>query len=580
MIKISGTNSSRYTRRSYSKKGRPIPVIITLAIIMVLTSSCGRIVSGYVVTQIIRSFVNKNNTSEDFSNVATVYENNANFRQAVDLYDKGEYYEAEKFLLEAYSELQVKYSQDTLEMAAVNCFFAKTYCSLEQYNKCGEYAMNAYTTFDKYLGITNTQTRSAKYYVCISNIYNGNTSQGYADFSELIKYTKGDHEVVVTYVNFAAFCFQVDDYTMAQKCYDFLFDYFDSHPYLYESCQCDDVHTIRLYADLSTFERIKGNLPASLEYILKAISEHEKHYDGITAGMADAYQRASQIYLDLFQCDEALRYADLALEATKKLFGEINKDAARIYQMYGDIYSELKSLDEAIQNYQRAADIAMEATGNHSILLADIYTSMSIYYQSRCYDTEKAIEYCLKGIDIYKDNLSSYSVNCSVSYQNLAEFYANLGREQDTYDASLKSLQILIIYLGEDNVRTSTAYSQLALICYEIGDTEDALLLANRSNAFYEKFPDNFSWRKGYTEYVLGHILVGIEQYNEGYKHLIQAYSIFSETQGETHNNTKMAYNKLVKLYQTLAPDMPFDEWLKTEHLAFETSQPEITMSP
>lgn len=98
---------------------------------------------------------------------------------------------------------------------------------------------------------------------------------------------------------------------------------------------------------------------------------------GDSNGMAMCYSNLSRIYLEGGKHQEAIAYANRALETIRP--GNYIVIEAGTYQQLGDIYGELKQYDKAVAYVQKA--LAAARTSDNKVIVKDCYKSLSELYQ-------------------------------------------------------------------------------------------------------------------------------------------------------------------------------------------------------
>lgn len=143
-------------------------------------------------------------------------------------------------------------------------------------------------------------------------------------------------------------------------------------------------------------------------------------------GAAICYSNLSRVALEKQNHQEAIRYAQLALET----IGSGNKKLeAATYQQLADVYGELGDIPKAISSVNKALSIARET--DNKIVVRDCYKSLSEMYEATS-QHQKAYQYLLAAYRI-KDSIQPL------------EFNRQLAQMQTRYETEKKEAQIKLL---------------------------------------------------------------------------------------------------------------------------------------
>lgn len=191
--------------------------------------------------------------------------------------------------------------------------------------------------------------------------------------------------------------------------------------------------------------------------------------------------------------DDALKFAQQALDLTIKIFGTENLQTAGAYKNLSIVYREKKKYKEAIENLRKALEIYQRKPETNEKELANTYENLASTYFFIGKEKDAEENY-LKAIEASEKTFGKESKESFPSVTALAIFYARTKNTEKAQDYYLKSYALAIKYFGTNSNELETLriyeqyYSQqsnlqrsndplkeykkkkFALLGYELGD--------------------------------------------------------------------------------------------------------------
>lgn len=141
--------------------------------------------------------------------------------------------------------------------------------------------------------------------------------------------------------------------------------------------------------------------------------------------------------------DEALKFAQQAVELSLKIYGMESLETAAAYSNLGVIYREKKKYKESVENLQKAADIYQKLPGLKSDKLVDAFEMLAFSQFLDGNKTEAEANY-LQALEIIENKFGKESKESFQPALNLAGFYARDKKFDKADEFYLKSYAIAV----------------------------------------------------------------------------------------------------------------------------------------
>ena len=374
------------------------------------------------------------------------------YEEAIDAWTELNYSEAESKLLEvekAIESTDVHYYAD--DDAIIKEALGLLYLDLADYSKAYDYLIDAYVTMNEVWGDKKTTGTPEQYYPAAISIALCHYYYAIGDYDsctlELQKLKDLNNETetfnskvkylqlfVVDIMNdIEANIYKdrgkyIDAYNLYVQNIDICKEYINSSDdkelgYILIIKECTLLGDI--CSDLSNNEEFKNSANDFYELALKYAGK----FDGEFKEKISAEIMTKQGY---FLCsrgddpDQGIKKIDEAIEMLENLrnSGKNSPDIIAAYISCAEVNGFIKDDNEmALSYYDKAENISQEIYGYNHPKTAKVYESMGRYYSNKLSETDTAIEYYNKSIDIYKNLLAEKSANVGMLYYHLAGCY-------------------------------------------------------------------------------------------------------------------------------------------------------------
>ncbi len=146
--------------------------------------------------------------------------------------------------------------------------------------------------------------------------------------------------------------------------------------------------------------------------------------------------------------DDALKYANQAVELSLKIYGDENAETAVAYSNLGTIQRDKQKYKDSAINFQKAVDVYLKLNDLKGTELIDSYENLaiSLYYNRKENDS---ITNYLKAIEVAKVKFGPQSKENFVLTLNLANLYARDKKFEISDEYYLKSYELAWKHFGK-----------------------------------------------------------------------------------------------------------------------------------
>src|SRR5262245_32634562 len=171
---------------------------------------------------------------------------------------------------------------------------------------------------------------------------------------------------------------------------------------------------------------------------------------------------------DAGKYDEALPFAERALEIRERLLGIEHRDVAAAINSLAGIYTGKGEYVKAEPLYKRALDIREKGLGKDHPDTAESLNNLAALYseQGKYVEAEPLFK---RSIDIYEKTLGKDHPDTAESLNNLALLYVQQGKYGEAEPLHNRALDIREKALGKDHPTTAQSLNNLAVLYSEQG---------------------------------------------------------------------------------------------------------------
>ena len=241
-----------------------------------------------------------------------------------------------------------------------------------------------------------------------------------------------------------------------------------------------DSYEFLLYqAELASFYSLVNKNDKAIELIKASIKCLEKDNDSlIILARTDMEYHLSGYYNLVNDYNNSLVYAQKVLEVYKELYGVNNEKYISALERVASCMTDLSRSKEAITMQKTILEYRKNHNDslNYAIISCDIsrsYAAIGNY--------EEAISFCIQGQEILERLLGEDNLQSRQALTNLSSYYEKSGRFDDAIHISLRLSNICKKYFGIDSFEYAEALSCYSRHIYIRGDLTDAIDAEERS---------------------------------------------------------------------------------------------------
>lgn len=235
-----------------------------------------------------------------------------------------------------------------------------------------------------------------------------------------------------------------------------------------------------LYNYLSFYLYSVARYTEAESFYVKAVAISENLFGKEHPETAQSYNNLAELYREQARYTNAEPLYEQALAISKQVLGDDHVDTARIYNNLALLYAAQGKYELVEISYQKVIKIFENIPGDE-MLLADTYNNLAEFYRNSGKQDkyEEAESLYKKSLLIREQHLASDHPKIGQSYNNLALLYLDQSKsDQSMYEKAesllRKALTINKSVLGGEHPETSSTYNNLAQVYYLQGKFEEA----------------------------------------------------------------------------------------------------------
>ena len=302
---------------------------------------------------------------------------------------------------------------------------------------------------------------------------------------------------------------------------------------------------------------------AKLLHVNGRYAEALTMYDRLRDEMA--HEQNSSLYAEVLYCtgwtynrlgryDDAIAFAQQALELYRRLSCADTIDAANCENVIGATYTDKGEYDKAIEYYQMALAVWLKKLGDDHPNIAMVFNNIGSAYCNKG-EYDKAIEYYQRSLSIRRKKLGLDHPYVAVLLSNIGFALMLKGEYDKSIEYYRNSLAISRKKLGPDNPKTADVETILGYSLVMTGSSAEGLKLLDHAFAVRNKKFGDDNLDTAERRHYLGLELLKLYRKNRSpadlqaaEKHLNLARDVRMKKHGPEHKQTKETIRALEEL--------------------------------
>jgi len=323
------------------------------------------------------------------------------------------------------------------------------------------------------------------------------------------------------------------------------FDTFNN-PEGYQNYLSEIYDLLSLYYECNDYENA---IKTEELYVNKPISK-EIVTDKIQSRLLDIYKRIGDFYYNAENIEKASEYFSLALNGYNNLYNsskkaEIILSLIDTYNSVGLLLCEEKKYDQALKYFVEALSICKELSENNENLLSILASCNNnvalAYHKQKLFGSAESfyIESIKIKESIFAHSPKSTAINLAISYDNLAQIYAEQGQFKQAEELYGKAINIckentpIEVYAKH----VSRIYTNLSVMYMTASDYNNAELSVKKSLELFELTKTNINaYDYSNALSTLGVILLNTNNYKTSIEKNQAAFDILNELNKKSSN--------------------------------------------
>ncbi|CAF1335730.1 unnamed protein product [Rotaria sordida] len=245
----------------------------------------------------------------------------------------------------------------------------------------------------------------------------------------------------------------------------------------------------REYVDMGTAHHHLGDLDLALKYFTMATDIQTS-----PKSLSYTYNQIALLYRDKGNPQLALEYFQKTLHIEEQILktNQYNPVMATMYNNIGEIYVQLGDDENALKYLHHALDIRLKGTVSTHTDLAAIYTNLGNVY-SRRNELKKALEVLEKALEIDTQKFGNNHESLAITHNNISAVYKEMNDLPRAVHHLETALRILLrLQAGENHVYISELQLNLGMVQFALGNSNKALRITQKAlQNQLKKLPEN-----------------------------------------------------------------------------------------
>ncbi|MBI5915103.1 MAG: CHAT domain-containing protein [Bacteroidetes bacterium] len=424
-------------------------------------------------------------------------------------YYKQDYFEAEKWYLEAKGIRERVVGKENTDFAKILTSLGVLYWSMGNYEKAETFYLEAKGIQEKVVGNKNTD------------------------------YAKSLNNLALLYGDMGNYEKAEPLYLESKAIYEKVLG--KEHPDYSQSLN----NLANLYADMGNFEKAEPLYLESKAIYEKVLGKEHPEYTQCLGNLAILYQ-------DMGNYEKAELLYFEAKSIYEKNLGKEHPEYASILNNLGILYFSMGNYEKAEPLYLEAKDIREKVLGMEHPKYAGSLNELGILYQEMG-NYEKSEPLFLKAKAIYEKTLGKDHPRYANSLNNLGIFYWRLGNYEKAEPLYLEAKAIREKVLGMEHPDYGWSLNNLGLLYHDMGNYEKAETLYLEAIAIFEK-----NHGKQHPDYAvsldnLALLYQDKGNYEKAETLYLESKAIYEKTLGKEHTAYVANLHKLASVYNKLS---------------------------
>ena len=348
-------------------------------------------------------------------------------------------------------------------------------------------------------------------------------------------------------------------------------------------------NTIQLYSLLGAMYSSMCNFSKALEYNDIAIAIATNYYGKDNLGVMPFLLGKGELYANLCKIDDAHKLYDKVKNTYISHFGDSCKQMSSVLISEARLLMMEGYVEQALEILKSVETQMISVYGVSSPQLCGVYNSLAQAYMGIMQFGE-AKKYYQKSLDIVKNNLGEYNVNCIIPLVGLGNVYLSedvAGQQiEEATRLFFKASNIAISVYGSRNANTASIDALLGQISLRKGNLQDAYNKFQKYNAsVMQTVGESTHWHVANGHMNMGHYYIA--KANEAssrqdpvnthsyaslaMEEYVKAKEIIEEIYGSDYAGVAGIYSAIAQAHYTLQqPDSAITTYIKAAELTIK----------
>jgi tetratricopeptide (TPR) repeat protein len=453
-----------------------------------------------VTSQPSRNIIVQNNETDQLTKAKKLND------EAVELYGKGKYVEAEPLYQQALAIYQKVLGDEHPDTATLVNNLALLYYSQSNYPQAEAFYQRALAIRKKVLGDEHPDTATS-----VNNL-------------ALLYYSQSNYPQAEAFYQRAL--------AIRKKVLG------DEHP-----------DTATSLHDLALLYLAQGNYQKAESFYQQALAIRKKVLGDEHPDTATSLNHLGALYLAQGNYQKAESFYQQSLAIRKNMLGDEHPDTATSFNDLALLYKNQGKYQEAEPLYQQALAIRKKVLGDEHPDTATSLNNLGALYLAQG-DYPQAEPFYQQALAIKKKILGEQHPDTATSLNDLAALYLAQGNYQKAEPLYQQALAIYQKVLGDEHPYTATSMNHLAALYLAQGNYQKAESLYQQALAIYQKVLGDEHPDTATSMNHLGALYLAQGNYQEAEPFYQQSLAIRKKMLGDEHPDTATSLNELALLYK------------------------------
>ena len=285
--------------------------------------------------------------------------------------------------------------------------------------------------------------------------------------------------------------------------------------------------------------------PEAESFFKFAIRQQQKKFGSKSFEVAKQYYNLGSLYNRWDKLQKAKECLILAYNNYEETLDPNNIHFASVLVQLGSVYNQLGEFSQALELLTKAKDMyfsynltLVEQVADIYYIFAGIYSNMGFEYENR-ENTDKAIEYCRKAIEIIERTTRFSRRGTGLYYSLLGCIYVHIGEFDIAQNCLLKAIDIYKETVGEDARELYDAYFCMAKLYKEMGKIKEANAYFLICSVYFEDTYGEEHINTAIVNHSYGYTLYDNNKKLLAREYMLKALKVFEKEYGMTDERTR-----------------------------------------